>query len=168
MCMLIKQRKNVFVTEEQNTYRKNIPKLTVVLTYLSKESVLYQEGWSVCINKASRAEYFLGFQVPTAATMKVTAFCVIALCSFIEVRPMCKRCVLPPLLLWWWRQYAPVKCLYTSTRLNGATTQKTLTWLNIVCQFYVVVHSMHAIVYASTLTDVTLEIINHAFVAVPD
>jgi hypothetical protein len=30
---------------------------------------------------------------------------------------------------WWWRQYAPLKCLSTQTRLHGAITQMALIFL---------------------------------------
>jgi hypothetical protein len=36
-----------------------------------------------------------------------------------------QRSLLPPPSAWWWRQQWPLKCWKTSTRLYGATTQKT-------------------------------------------
>jgi hypothetical protein len=40
-----------------------------------------------------------------------------------------KMAVLP----WWWRQQGPLKRWYISTRLHGATTQKTAIWVCLIC-----------------------------------
>jgi hypothetical protein len=41
-------------------------------------------------------------------------------------RPTFQRCVLPLSSLWWWRQYAHLKCLYIWTRLHGAIFQNAV------------------------------------------
>jgi hypothetical protein len=58
------------------------------------------------------------------SSMKITAFCVTALCNLVELhrRFRCVYC-LHHLSPWWWRQYAPVKRESISTKLHGAMSQ---------------------------------------------
>jgi hypothetical protein len=82
------------------------------------------------------------FQVLMAAGMLMTASWDVAQCSFMEVdRRFRVTCCLyhqgddrflyflqafrvAYLLPWYWKQYAPLKRQFTSTRLRGATSQK--------------------------------------------
>jgi hypothetical protein len=41
------------------------------------------------------------------------------------------RIIISPSLLWWWKQYAPLKRRTTSTWLYGTTSQKTLMFINV-------------------------------------
>jgi hypothetical protein len=61
------------------------------------------------------------YQIATSYLNKMAVCWVVAPCSLVEVhrhfRDACS--------LWRWRQQVPLKCQQTSTRLHGATTQKT-------------------------------------------
>jgi hypothetical protein len=56
------------------------------------------------------------FQVLTALSVKITAFCYISPCSLVEVDRRFRRS--SP---WWWGQYVPLKCRSNSRRLYGHT-----------------------------------------------
>jgi hypothetical protein len=70
-------------------------------------------------------------------TMNSTAFCVVTLCSLVEVQWYFEGfCLLPAcywflawltLQPWRWRQYIPLKCQWTYTKLHSIETWKTYT-----------------------------------------
>jgi hypothetical protein len=77
----------------------------------------------------------VGLEVLTAASMQMAVFWIVAPCSLVEVYQRFRgTCCLhhqgthsSP---WWWRQQVPLKRWYTSTRIHGATTQKTAIFIS--------------------------------------
>jgi hypothetical protein len=76
-------------------------------------------------------------QVLTAASVKITVSWYVAPCNrlkFIEVSKFLAASIIrhmskPRAAPWWWRQQAPLKHLWTSTILHGATTHKTVIFI---------------------------------------
>jgi hypothetical protein len=73
-------------------------------------------------------------QVLTAASMKMTAFCNIALCSLVEVDQFITLMM---------EKYTPLKCQSASMRLCGAISQKAVIFLDAFLpnEFFVILHS---------------------------
>jgi hypothetical protein len=71
----------------------------------------------------------VGFDVHTAANMKMWAFWDILLCSLIGVDPRFRGAYCLQHQGWWWRQYAPLKRQSTPTRLHGTIPQKVLIFI---------------------------------------
>jgi hypothetical protein len=65
----------------------------------------------------------------TSIDMDMTVFWVVAPCSLVVCRRFRGSCCLhrqgDEWSPWWWRQQAPLERWFASTRLHGATTQKT-------------------------------------------
>jgi hypothetical protein len=73
---------------------------------------------------------WVGYEVLTAVSTKMAVLWVVATCSLVEVYqrfrgPCCLHHQGYDSSSWWWRQQGPLKRWESSTRLRGATTQKT-------------------------------------------
>jgi hypothetical protein len=95
--------------------------------HLSILSFLYLNKIKVKIIRCSR------FHVPVGASMRIRAFRDIALCSLIVVYrrfrgAYCLHLLSNESIPWWWRQHAPLKRRSSTTRLQGAISQKALTF----------------------------------------
>jgi hypothetical protein len=53
-------------------------------------------------------------------------------------------------LPWWWRQYTPLKCLSTSIRIHGATSQKAAIFIFVVMRTWYLTTCQIAVISAVT------------------